>query len=85
MTLDRPVWMCERPDGSGQLFIVEQRGRVLIVPRGQPAERVEKAGKREVAERIWDAFLRERRRQASERSASTVHLSDAHPNERREG
>jgi phosphopantothenoylcysteine decarboxylase / phosphopantothenate---cysteine ligase len=58
---------------------------VLIVPRGQPAESVEKASKREVAERIWDAFLRERRRQASERSASTVHLSDAHPNERREG
>jgi glucose/arabinose dehydrogenase len=34
LTLDRPVWMSERPDGSGQRFIVEQRGRVLIVPRG---------------------------------------------------
>ncbi len=62
-----------------------EENEVLIVPRGRPAERVARAGKREVAERIWDAFLRERRRQASERSASTVHLSDAQPNDRREG
>ena len=34
LTLDRPVWVSEAPDGSGRLFIVEQRGKVLIVPGG---------------------------------------------------
>ncbi|MFY9551746.1 MAG: bifunctional phosphopantothenoylcysteine decarboxylase/phosphopantothenate--cysteine ligase CoaBC [Thermoanaerobaculia bacterium] len=58
---------------------------VLIVTRGKPAERVGKTGKREVAERIWDAFRAERGRQASDLSASTVHLSDSQPKSRRDG
>jgi len=57
---------------------------VLIVRRDEPAEKVAKAGKREVADRIWDAFVRERR-QALDRSASTVHLSETQPNQRRDG
>ncbi len=52
---------------------------VLIVSRGGAAVRVGKAGKRAIAERIWDAFLAARRSQSASLSASTVHLSDAQP------
>jgi len=42
LTLDRPVWMCQAPDGSDRFFVVEQPGRILILPKGsdgtQPKE-----------------------------------------------
>ncbi|NOS70679.1 MAG: glucose sorbosone dehydrogenase [Verrucomicrobia bacterium] len=34
LTVDRPMWMTESPDGSGRMFIMEERGRILIVLRG---------------------------------------------------
>jgi phosphopantothenoylcysteine decarboxylase/phosphopantothenate--cysteine ligase len=52
---------------------------ILIVPREGAAVSVGKAGKREIAERIWDAFVAARRNQSPIFSASTVHLSDAQP------
>ena len=58
---------------------------VLIVTSHGHRELVSRRGKREIADRIWDAFLSVRQAQAVRRapagdfSASTAHLSDAQP------
>lgn len=33
LIVERPVWLCEVPDGSRRMFLVEQQGRVLILPK----------------------------------------------------
>src|SRR4051812_43526117 len=30
LTVQRPIWLCEAPDGSGRIFLVEQSGKILI-------------------------------------------------------
>ncbi len=50
---------------------------VLILGPGGQRESVSRRGKREVAEKIWDAFVASRKSQSL--SASTVHLSENQP------
>jgi phosphopantothenoylcysteine decarboxylase/phosphopantothenate--cysteine ligase len=52
---------------------------VLILTAAGHRELVSRRGKREVAEKIWDAFRTVRGAQRGATSASTVHLSDAQP------
>src|SRR2546425_1299488 len=33
LTLNRPLWLCEAPDGSRRLFVLEQPGKILVLPK----------------------------------------------------
>ena len=35
VAIQRPIWLCELPDGSRRKFVVEQRGRILLLPEDQ--------------------------------------------------
>jgi phosphopantothenoylcysteine decarboxylase/phosphopantothenate--cysteine ligase len=55
-----------------------EENEVLLLARDGGRQTVGRAPKREIADRIWDAF-RAVRDQASRFSASTIHLSDSQP------
>lgn len=55
-----------------------EENEVLLLARDGTRETVARAPKREIADRIWDAF-RSVRDQSSRFSASTIHLSDSQP------
>ncbi len=37
VAIQRPIWFCEAPDDSRRNFVVEQRGKILILPADQTA------------------------------------------------
>lgn len=41
LAIDRPVSVVIPPDGSGRLFLVQQRGKILILPKDQQAGEAE--------------------------------------------
>ena len=41
VAIQRPIWFCEAPDGSQRKFVVEQRGKVLILPSEQSSTNAE--------------------------------------------
>ncbi len=41
IALQRPIWFCEAPDASTRKFVIEQRGRILILPSDSQATNAE--------------------------------------------
>src|SRR6185295_20417346 len=41
IALQRPMWLCEAPDGTRRSFLVEQRGTILILPLNRQATNAE--------------------------------------------
>ncbi len=39
--IQRPMWLCEAPDGSQRKFVIEQRGKVLLLPSNPSATKAE--------------------------------------------
>jgi phosphopantothenoylcysteine decarboxylase/phosphopantothenate--cysteine ligase len=80
--------------GRSDIGFGADHNEVLLVPRGGPAETVARANKREIADRIWDAFRQARQARRARRagaglesdlSASAIHLSEKKPTKRRDG